>query len=105
MVSCDDKWFTLDGGSPVILFYFTGVGGRDKRTRKPSDAYLGFSDGRITYKELFMHLVEMCAELRHVSKNMNTIFLKIFIDSCYSGNAADYLNSNDLTRQDFTKRC
>ena len=32
MISCDEKWFTYDGGSPVIIFYLTGVGGRDKRT-------------------------------------------------------------------------
>jgi hypothetical protein len=105
MISCDDKWFTYDGGSPVILFYFTGVGGTNKRTRNPGEAYLSFSDGMITYRELFIHMVEMAAELRYVCKNMNTIFIKIFIDACYSGNAADYLNSNDLTRQDFTKRC
>ena len=47
---------------------------------------------------MFIHLVEMIAELKQKCQNMNTVFLKIFVDACYSGNAADYLNSNDLTR-------
>lgn len=43
----------------------------------------------------------MAAELRYYRKFMNTIFIKIFIDACYSGNAAEYLNSNSLGRNMF----
>jgi hypothetical protein len=101
-LTCDDKWFKRDQGSPVFLFYFTGVGGKDEKTKAPGDAYLTFSDGRVTYKELFIQLIECAAELRHRAVDMDTIFIKVFIDACYSGNAADFLNANDLTRTNFT---
>lgn len=34
-LSTEDEWFTYDGGSPVILLYLTGVGGKPSHTNDP----------------------------------------------------------------------
>ena len=86
---------------------FTGVGGIPNKEGEefltPGDAFLSFSDGNLKYSNIFKAIITALANVASKTFYFKKMYIKICIDACFSGNAIEYMKSDEFTTETFSK--
>ena len=103
ILQTEDEWFKLEY-EPQVFFYITGQGcnipePEEAKTTNCGDAYLELNGKTlVSYKLLFQTIIDTVQQMASNEKypNMRGLKIMLYIDVCYSGNAALYLKSKEF---------